>query len=170
MPKEFCCGCVGEMMYDKRDHFIKSGNMPIASWVNKAKSSRFGGSEKAFSTELKKTIDKLEQVRDDAMEDKRTPQEKTEDENLLRACKEVYNSESFQSAVDWCSQMGKGNKKLTAFILYGKTKVEWEITLKRRRNYRMLYVFIKGQHPDTDLCEDSDEPDAIQGAAPMRRP
>ena len=133
---------------------------PTSGWINKAKSTRFTGSEKAFSDQLKQTVEKLEQVMEKALdEDTRSEQQKTEDSNLLKACKEVYNTPSFQRAVDWCSQLGKG--KLSAFILYDKTKVDWEVTLSHHGNYRMLYVLITNHDPKADVLEDCTAPDAI---------
>ena len=125
-----------------------------------AKSTRFAGFEKAFSDQLEKQIVKLEKVMEDALnEDTRSEQQKTEDSNLLKACKEVYNTPSFRRAVDWCSQVGKG--KLSAFILYGKTKVDWRVTLSHRGNYRMMYAFVMDQDPKADVMEDIAASDAI---------
>ena len=80
--------------------FAKSngdGTKPTSGWVKKAKSTRLTGSEKAFSDQLKQTVEKLEKVMEEALdEDTRSEQQKTEDANLLKACKEVYNTPSFR--------------------------------------------------------------------------
>ena len=77
------------------------GTKPTAGWIKMAKSTRFAGSEKAFSDQLEKQVEKLEKVMEEALnEDTRSEQQKTEDSNLLKACKEVYSTPSFRRAVD----------------------------------------------------------------------
>ena len=61
-PIELCYLCVGEM-HGEPLKFAKShehGTRPTAGWVMKAKSTRFTGSEKAFSDQLGQTVGKLE--------------------------------------------------------------------------------------------------------------
>ena len=62
-------------------------------------------------------------------------------------------------AVNW----EKG--KLSAFILYGRTKVGWKVTLSHRGNYRMLYVLITNHDPKADVLEDTTAPYAISKMA-----